>query len=151
MEYLALMLAMTCVSEIDFQPSPAECMVMWSINDRTARRRKLTIEQQTLAFNSFWDERNATKRPWIANLRLDGERPDGFPENLDWEHFRPMWTRYLNAAKRYATEPRPGICRHANDYAAPTMGPACDGATPILCLPGQKQAYWDNRTCKRGE
>ena len=83
---LVLLLAQTCVAEIDLQNDPRECVEMWAINEAHAERRNITLAEQTRQYNAFWRRAAARRGRAVAvgsgELRavprqLGGSRPHG--------------------------------------------------------------------------
>ena len=161
LEAIVLLLAQTCAAEIGLQPEPDECVVMWEINARAAERKKVTVAEQTLAFNAYWDPRVAhTSRRWIGELRADGVEPEHWPTNLRWPGHAPRWQRYVERSRQFVVESVRGlhkpVCAAADDYGgdpddeAGAEDPApCVGAERVACVPGQRQAYWITALCRR--
>lgn len=158
---LILLLAQTCAAEIGIQPNgERECLVMWEINARTADRKNWTLEHQTRAFNAYWRHPHKSRK-WIRGLRLDGEAPDNWlPSYGPWRRFQGLWARYVNAARDFVYGWRRGIweplCPPADDYGGtPGDGVGADDKEPckkavrISCIPGERQAYWNTRACRR--
>ncbi|MDP6424607.1 MAG: hypothetical protein QGG14_07680 [Planctomycetota bacterium] len=158
---LVLLLAMTCVAEIDLQGSPDECVIMWSINERSAERRGVSLERHTRQFNAYWRNARARRgRPWIEQLDATDRQPADWPSRRSWERERPKWHRYVEAAERFATEHFKGqqhtACARADDYGGdPDDGKHADDAAPCAqarrvrgCVAEARQAYWDTRPCR---
>lgn len=166
---LALLLAQTCVSEIDLHTDGVpECVVMWSINLATAERRGVTLSAQTLAYNAYWDRRSKTrdKRPWIAQLGpRDAPAPALWPSRRRWDDAVPKWYAYLDAADAFvalsaAGGVEPLRCRlyerRSRQRFAPEQyggfvldGAPCAAARRLSCLKGsERQAYWNTRPCR---
>ncbi|MHC4648700.1 MAG: hypothetical protein ACYTBJ_24860, partial [Planctomycetota bacterium] len=151
MTELALLLAMTCVAEISLQKDPTECVLMWQINQETAERRGVTLQDQTLAFNAYWDPRSKDNRHWIAELDEDGTRPPSWPgESVSWRIHRVRWLRYLKAAERFLVAPGKHQCPRAKDYGGAIDGRHADDHPPRKCYRREKclngqtlQWYWN--------
>lgn len=157
---LVLLLAMTCVAEIDLQDSPAECVAMWSVNERTARRRDISLAVQTRAYNAYWrNPRARAGRPWIAELDTSGNAPEHWPSKRSWKRSQPLWDAYVDAAEQFVAGAFAGssglVCPAADHYGgipgdglhADDAAP-CAGARRVHCLPGERQAYWAVRGCR---
>ncbi len=155
---LILLLAQTCVAEIDLQDKPVECVVMWEINARNADRRGRTLAEQTRAFNAYWKNTHNGRR-WIAELDTAPEPPEHWPSRRNWERERPKWDQYLEAAERFVIERFKGtytpVCRAANSYGGiPDDGKHADDPAPcaraerVSCLEGERQAYWNTKPCR---
>ena len=159
LEALVLLLAQTCVAEIGLQPDPAECVVMWEVNARTAGRRKISIQKQTRAFNSYWKIEHKA-RAWVEQLTLVGDEPALWPSDAGWERLAPRWLAVVARARRFVDEyPRgahKAVCAGADTYGGtPGDGVGADDAAPcggralrITCLPGELQAYWHTGGCR---
>lgn len=154
---LVLLLAATCVAEIDLQDDAEECVVMWSINARTAARRHVSLLTQTLNYNAYWDpRRDQAQKVWIGELLPGDHKPPHWPERRSWDAEKSNWFRYVAAAERFvaAGGPRnscradhyggtPGDGKHADDKAP------CPQARRVRCLRNELQAYWDAGPCRR--
>ena len=159
---LALLLAQMCVSEIGWQPQVTECVLMWEVTERNARRSNRTIKKQIHLYNAWYvrPERYPS-RAWIAGLNLEGDEPEGWPENASWERARRVWLRYLRAARRYLDHLDEGrrtrLCPGAVDYGGrcEDESGACDTPQnpclrPVTCLQIRtKQRYWARGACGR--
>ena len=163
---LALLLAQTCVAEIDLHTDGVpECVVMWSINDATAKRHGVTLQAQTLAYNAYWDRRSKARerRPWIAQLGPRGSgAPAAWPTRRRWADAEPKWHAYLDAADAFVavTDREPLRCRlyerrsrhrfEPEQYGGYTLdGAPCRAARRLSCLSGsERQAYWNTRPCR---
>lgn len=167
---LVLLLAQTCVAEIDLHTDGVEeCVVMWSINLATAERRDVTLRVQTLAYNAYWDRRNRKhrdRRPWIAQLAGVGEpAPAAWPSRRSWSNAVPKWHAYLAAAAAFVELSRSGAfeplrcglygrrSRHRYEpeqYGGFVLdGAPCRAARRLSCLSGsERQAYWNTRPCR---
>jgi hypothetical protein len=149
-----LLLAQTCVAEIDLQASSAECVVMWSINLRTAEQRSVALQTQTLDYNSYWDPRtNKLAKRWIGEL-LDGQKPEHWPAARSWAVALPLWRQYLATAREFVAHPV-DACMQATQYGGtPGDGvhadddPPCPYARRVRCLVDERQAYWNTRPCR---
>ncbi len=165
---LVLLLAQTCVAEIDLQERPDECPIMWEVNAYHAERRRISIAQQTREFNAYWKVEH-TSRAWIGALALDPDaEPAGWPvERGRWARWAPRWAAYLQAATKYVGALPPSVaapvCRYdgrPRRLAADTYGGTpddgkhaddpkpCAQARRVRCLPGELQAYWNSAKCR---
>lgn len=158
---LVLLLAHTCVAEIDLQDTPAECVVMWEINERKAEQRGIELGRQVRAHGAYWRNPRARRaRPWIPQLGAHGVKPADWPARRSWARELPKWHRYVDAAERFAVEhfkgtPRAPLCARADDYGGtPDDGvhaddaAPCAGAEPVVCMAGARQAYWNTGPCR---
>lgn len=152
---LVLLLAITCVAEIDLQESTDECVVMWSINERAAQRRRVSLADQTRGYNSWWKVEHKSRR-WIEQLSLDETaRPERWPKSLSWSKYQPRWHAYLDRAVEWLADPARGnVCRAAQHYGGtPDDGVHADDAAPcqqakrVRCLARESQAYWNTTPC----
>jgi len=156
---LVLLLAHTCVAEIDLQDSADECVVMWSIAERKAEQRGIELGRQVRAHGAYWRNPRAQRaRPWIPQLGAHGVKPADWPRRRSWRRELPKWHRYVDAAERFAVEhfkgtPHPLRCS-ADDFGGPVDGKhaddaaPCAGAVAVECLPGARQAYWNTGPCR---
>lgn len=155
---LVLLLAQTCVAEIDFQIKPDECYVMWEINVRQAKRRGVDLATQTRAYSAFWRSKSDA-RQWIRGLTLSDKPPKTWPADRVWRAMAPRWLAYRIAAADFVERVRKGTyrarCRRARSYGGkPDDGIHADDPAPcarakrIVCLPDELQAYWDTRYCR---
>lgn len=155
---LVLLLAQTCVAEINIPMGTDECVAMWEVNARNASRRGLTVAQQTREFNAYWRMPH-TSRAWIGALTLDGAEPVGWTPRLPWARHRARWLAVVERAKRFVADYPRGrhrsICPGADDYGGiPDDGvgaedPApCRDAVRVACIPEAKQAYWRLAGCR---
>jgi hypothetical protein len=160
---LFVFLAQTCVSEISFQPDPQECIVMWEVNYRNARRSGIDLETFTRKFNAYWKNPNRS-RPWIQHLNAEATEPHLWPKSTNWQAKRRSWQRYLRAAQKFLDAVRSGrhvsLCPSADDY-----GGRCDDNGKAACDPLSKrlkcvtlahclgnrtlQQYWSRKYCRR--
>jgi hypothetical protein len=161
---LILLLAMTCVAEIDLQTSPDECVEMWSINAENADRKKMPLERHTLRFNAYWRNPRAQRaRPWIPQLTVHADKPADWPKRRSWKRERERWIAYVEAAERFAVAHFKGetpigvaAAAGADDYGGiPDDGKHADDAAPCglarrvrRTIPGARQAYWDTAPCR---
>ncbi len=151
---LILLLAQTCVAEINFPSSTAECVAMWEINAREADRRNVDIVQHTHQFNTYWrSAKRQARKPWVVALAVDGSRPLHWPRRLSWAKRRGRWLRIVARATKFVAEYPEGrhraVCRGADDYGSATIdGAPCPESIRVDCVPGSLQAYWNNRTCR---
>ncbi len=154
-----LLLAQTCVAEIDLQDSPAECNAMWEINQLRARRRGVTLEQHTLDYNAYWKVPHTSRR-WIGELDFGDAPPEHWPRNRSWPKERPRWAMYLQEAELFVAlgDLRPLVCPGAHNYGGiPDDGlhaddPPCPGAKRIYCRGLRQpthQAYWGGKCQSR--
>lgn len=42
------------------------------------------------------------RQRWIRGLNLTASRPPGWPSNLNWDHYAPLWTETLEVAEAWA-------------------------------------------------
>ncbi len=150
---LVLLLAQTCIAEIDFPSNTTECVAMWEINANTAKRRSITIAQQTRQFNTYWrSPTRQARKPWIKHLNADGDQPKGWPKGTRWDRHRGRWLRVLARAKRFVRDWNRGkyrrVCRGAQDYGGRTHPKPCARAVLVDCLPGSSQSYWSIKGCR---
>ena len=153
----ALLLARTCVAEISFQNSPAECAAMWWVNRKLASKRRRSIVVQTRKFNSYWKSpEQRARRPWIAFLELSQVKPKLWPKRLSWGAHRVRWATYVQASVDFVDGKRPDPCPPAFDYGAPgeiPQGAKSGYLRKIQCLQGETlQWYWgtmDSRIRRR--
>lgn len=151
---LILLLAQTCVAEIDFQETADECVVMWQINARTAERRGVSLQFQTRRYNAYWRVPHTTKA-WVGRLKADGSQPEGWPADRSWLRAQPNWTRYLTKAERFLQGELAVVSCGADSYGGtPGDGLHADDAAPcaqalrVHCVAGERQAYWDTARCR---
>ena len=158
MAALILLLAQTCVAEISLQKDPSECAVMWSINARTAERRQVTLKQQTLEYNAYWDKRSKDRRLWIGNLKDSYAMPEGWPgSEKSWKARAGLWMAYLDKAVEFILwPPERLLCPRAGSYGGtPGDGIGADDEAPcpearrVRCMRGELQAYWNVTRCFR--
>ena len=156
---LVLLLAQTCVAEIDLQKNTKECEVMWAVNSREADRRGVSLTKHTRQFNAFWDPRTKVQRLWIEGLGFTGLEPEHWPKNRSWEREAHRWEAYLTASALFVDSlkyEQDLTCRMANDYGGdPDDGKYADDYAPcpqavrVKCLRREHQAYWNTRPCRR--
>ncbi len=160
---LVLLLAQTCVAEIDLQNDPRECVEMWAINEAHAERRNITLAEQTRQYNAFWRRPAARRgRPWIEQLTTQDRPPKDWPTRRSWKRESPLWFGYVVAAEKFAVEhfrgsPRVSACvaAGADHYGGPVDGKHADDAAPcafaraVQCVDGARQVYWNTGPCRR--
>lgn len=61
------------------------------------------------------------RRTWILHLNADGTEPRGWPANLSWARWRPLWLARLAAARAFVQDPGEHPCPAARHY-----GGRCD-------------------------
>jgi hypothetical protein len=143
---LSSLLAQTCVAEIGFQGTIAECELMWSINQRNAIKKNRSLTRQTRLFNSYWKAPwQRKRRPWIKHL--EGiEAPKRWPSSMKWEKFADSWIDIEKAAEVFVNSHRQFFhdCQTAIDYGAPGETPRMQPYLKRLkCLGGKtRQRYW---------
>ena len=159
---LVLLLAHTCVAEIDLQDAPDECVVMWGIDERLAAQRGVELGQQVREHAAYWRNPRAQRaRPWIPQLDVHARAaPADWPARRSWDREREKWIAYVEAAEQFATEhvrgtPRAPVCARADDYGGtPDDGVHADDAAPctraqrVTCMAGERQAYWNTGPCR---
>lgn len=141
---LHLLLAMTCVAEISFVENPTECIIMWEINERSAKAANRSLRKQTLLYNSYWKStKQRNKRKWIQFLTYK-DKPEHWPERLRWGVHKRLWLRYVKASREFlaSRHKRVALCPHAFQYGGPSEYPR-SYMKRIQCLPGALQWYWE--------
>lgn len=168
---LALMLAQTCVAEIDLQIDTAECYAMLEINADAARRKAVTLERQTRKFNTIWKHENPA-RPWILHLTSDASvAPQGWPAKRGpWGgRWAARWESYLQLARVFLSNQAGGrwdiaiglcIDKRGRELKPDNYGgdpddggknaddpKPCARARRVRCFPRELQAYWNTTRC----
>lgn len=141
---LVLLLAQACVGEIDLQGDPEECAVMWHILDE----KPGSLEKVTRAYISIFKTDTSRSR-WIRNLRLDRQKPHGFPsDKARWEGSNERgWDRILLHALHFVMVAQDHPCPKANQFGGPVDGRHADDHVPwcwkrVSCGEGFAQAYY---------
>ncbi len=146
---LALLLAQTCVAEISFQIDTRECQVMWHVNNANAKKRGLSLAEQTRQFNTYWrSEIRRARRPWIKYLNANLTKPKHWPATISWKNHKDRWRRYLDAARKFVRTDRhlKRPCLQALDYGSQTDVPKNKNYILTRCLGGNtKQRYWRHK------
>lgn len=162
---LILLLAQTCASEISIHPSTQECVVMWEVNYRNAKRSGITLAAHTKKFNAYWRNPNNGRR-WVQYLNHEAAEPRYWPKHIKWQHYRANWQRYLLRARKFVNDVNAGrhtaLCPAAEDY-----GGRCDDAGVAACDPLHKtvscamltrcldnltlQWYWTLKHCRKNK
>lgn len=110
-----LALARVCASEIGLSGSPEECAAIHDVLSRRAERWNSSLTWAARAYsNRVFDAERSDTRAWVAHLRPDGGRPDGWPTRVTlrrrgearvvrhapWGAYRDRWLALYEAAGR---------------------------------------------------
>lgn len=91
----------------------------------------------------------AARRPWIPHLRLDGRRPDRWPERIPWSRYRPEFRDALDHAQQVVEGRVPDPCPEAWHWGAPSGTEYTDPRDvwlwrEVTCSVPTLNATWDN-------
>ncbi|UJR81163.1 Hypothetical protein I5071_32160 [Sandaracinus amylolyticus] len=110
-----LALARVCASEIGLSGTPEECAAIHDVLTSRARRAGASFTWAARAYsNRVFDRERRDPRAWVAHLRRDGRRPDGWPSvitirrrgearvvrHAPWGAYRDRWLALYDAAGR---------------------------------------------------
>lgn len=163
-----LALARVCASEIGFSGAFDECAAIHDVLTRRASRWDTTVAWAARAYsNRVFDRERRDRRAWIAHLRPDGRRPDGWPEmttvrrggasrvvrHAPWGAYRDRWLELYEAAGRIVRGEIRSPCRGAVDHWGMRHGVDMErarraGWTEVECG-GTRNAFW--RVPRRAE
>ncbi len=154
-------LGQQCVAEISLSPRVQvpksqwrrqklqECRLMWHILGVKVDYQPKALFELVARYNSLW--KRPEQRPWVLALGPALRAPAGWPEQLRWSHYRPMWSAVHAAAQAFSQDPGQHPCPRANHFGGrcDDADHACDRA-PACWLRqwcGQppnwwSQAYW---------
>lgn len=108
-----LALARVCASEIGLTGEPSECAAIHDVLTRRAERSRASLLWMARAYsNRVFDRDRRDARAWVAHLRPDGRRPDGWPTVVTvrrrgevrtvryapWAAYRERWLALYDAA-----------------------------------------------------
>lgn len=126
-----LALARVCASEIGFGGAPDECAAIHDVLSRRASRWDTSLSWAARTYsNRVFDRDRRDGRAYIAHLRPDGRRPEGWPEvttvrrggasrvvrHAPWGAFRERWLGLYEAAGRIVRGEIRSPCRDAVDH-----------------------------------
>ena len=84
-------LARVCVGEGGWSTERGDCAAIIFVLVRRAERVGVSLEHMARAYSGRHLGVEASPRPWIAGLRIDGRAP------AEWPASAPRWTRYRRA------------------------------------------------------
>lgn len=94
-----LRLAALCVSESGWDPSLPDCAAIHEVISGIEERTRHSYLGALCAYSGrTCDPDRGDHRRWIANLRADGRKPDGWPGHLSWSAYAPRWQAMLEHA-----------------------------------------------------
>jgi hypothetical protein len=92
----AVVLARVCVKEASFRGF-ADCPPIGSVLSRVGRGD--VVRGAKRYSPRTFDPVRLGNRPWIAWLRANGTKPEGWPEHLSWPNHRSSWERMVALAQ----------------------------------------------------
>lgn len=88
---LVLALARVCAGEAGWQVDSGDCAAIVHVLSRRAAARGLTLERMAQLYSGRHVGIEASPRPWVAHLTLDGAEPDEWPASASWPRHRDAW------------------------------------------------------------
>ena len=114
-------LARSCVGEAGFH-AVEECMgIAWTYATRYKRINKPSIKFETFIkqYSAALKSKFNVTRTWVMGLRIDGKRPSGWPNHLDWKSYAPHWETVLSSLDSWAIGLMPNPVEGADHFGGP--------------------------------
>lgn len=90
-----------------------DCAAIVHVLQRRAERQGVPLTYMTRAYSGRHVGVEASPRPWVAGLRLDGRQPAEWPASASWARYRPAWLE---------------LVRHVDDVLEGAVLNPCPGA-----------------------
>ncbi len=58
----------------------------------------------------FRDVAFTQRQKWVKNMRIDGKRPEGWPDDIHWRDYRDRWMTVLELAEAWRRGEHPDPC-----------------------------------------
>lgn len=108
----ALDLARVSAGEAGLQTSSPDMGAIHYVLQDRARRMGVSYRVAARRYATRHFDRGRTdRRRWVAWLRRDGRRPEGWPRHLSWETHRDTWRDMLALAGQYVAGDLEPACR----------------------------------------
>lgn len=126
-----LALARVCASEIGLSGEPLECAAIHDVLTRRAERSRASMLWMARQYsNRVFDQQRRDARAWVAHLRPDGRRPDGWPtvvtvrrrgevrtvRHAPWGAYRDRWLALYEAAGQIVEGEIQSQCQEPVDH-----------------------------------
>jgi hypothetical protein len=126
----AVVLARVCVKEAGFD-SPDDCAGIRVVLERVGRG-DVVAGARLYTPRTFLPARLGA-RAWIAFLRGDGERPQGWPQGMEWERYRARWLGLVEHSRRVLGGPLWCDAEHWGDALGDRARAIRNGWIPVAC------------------
>lgn len=105
-------LSAVCTGEAGWDPATGDCAAIVHVLRGRAERQGVSLARMVHAYSGRHTGREASPRPWVAHLRLDGEQPAEWPASASWTRYRQPWLV---------------LVAHVRDVLAGNVDDPCDG------------------------
>ena len=109
--------ARSCVGEAGWL-ALEECTAIAWVYAKRARDNYKPYLWIVRRYSAATKSHEAHRRPWLLKLRPDNRRPDGWPGNLSWRKYKPLWVAVLDHLDRWATGKIPDQLPEANHFGS---------------------------------
>ena len=98
-----LVLAMAAVGECDFLLPDCHAATWFTLDRRLndivkPRWPSRTLDWMTIAYCAVFRGKMDPRKRWVRGLLASGDKPDGWPTNLDWDRYAPKWAAIYERA-----------------------------------------------------